>query len=205
MQLYYFETMNPRKVCATAKYLRSPIEYVRLDPQSGDHTKPEHLARNPNGKVPVLIDGDLKLWESMAIMLHLADKAGSDLWPARDPARQVEVVRWLSWDLCSWMQFTGQYYFEYFIKPRLIGVNQPDHAALERAASGLHPSAAILDAHLAQHRFVANEKLSIADFCLGVLLPYCAEIHLPLSDYRNIQRWHGELSKLDGWLDPWPS
>ena len=61
MQLYYFETMNPRKACATAKYLGLPITYVRLDPQKGEHKLPAHLARNPNGKVPVLVDGDLKL------------------------------------------------------------------------------------------------------------------------------------------------
>ncbi len=204
MKLYYFETMNPRKACVTAKYLGSPIEYHRLDPQQGEHRKPEHLARNPNGKVPVLIDGDLKLWESVAIMVHLSNKAGSDLWPAQDPARQTEVMRWISWDLCHWAQHVGEFYFQYYIKKHLMGVNEPDLKALERATPSLHESARILDAHLANQPYVAGDKLSIADFCVGVLLPYSDEIHLPLGDYRNVQRWHAELSKLDAWRNPWP-
>jgi glutathione S-transferase len=44
----------------------------------------------------VLVDGELKLWESAAIMMHLAIQAKDDLWPLSDPARQVEIVRWLS-------------------------------------------------------------------------------------------------------------
>ena len=95
MKLYYAETMNPRKACAVAKYLGSPVEYVRVDLSRGEHRTPAFLAENPNGKVPVLVDGDVHLWESTAIMAHLAVKAGSDLWPA-DAASQVEVLRWLS-------------------------------------------------------------------------------------------------------------
>ena len=93
MKLYYFETMNPRKACVTAKYLGSPVEYVRLDARKGEHKSPAHLARNPNGKVPVLVDGDKTLWESAAIMVYLANKAGSDLWPARGP-RPSGRPRW---------------------------------------------------------------------------------------------------------------
>jgi glutathione S-transferase len=54
------------------------------------------MAINPNGRAPVLVDGELKLWESAAIMMHLAIQAKDDLWPLSDPARQVEIVRWLS-------------------------------------------------------------------------------------------------------------
>ena len=58
-----------------------------------DVKKPEYLAINPNGKVPVLVDGDTVIWESNAIMAYLADQAGSDLWPK--DARQIDVLRWL--------------------------------------------------------------------------------------------------------------
>jgi glutathione S-transferase len=92
MKLHYAETMNPRKACAVAKYLGSPVQYIRMDLSRGEHRTPEFLALNPNGKVPLLVDGDMQLWESTAIMAHLAVKAGSDLWPS-DAARQVEVLR----------------------------------------------------------------------------------------------------------------
>ena len=88
MKLYYFDVLNPRKACAVARYLNAPIEYVYLDPAKGEHKTPQYLAINPNGKVPALTDGDLKLWESNAIMCHLAQKAGSDLWPIYSTSAQ---------------------------------------------------------------------------------------------------------------------
>src|SRR5262249_34926569 len=81
MKLYYSETLNPRKVCAVAKYLNAPVEFVHVDLRQGEQRKPPFLAINPNGKVPALEDGDTKLWESNAIMAYLAHAAGSDLWP----------------------------------------------------------------------------------------------------------------------------
>ncbi len=53
-----------------------PYEFVKLDLQAGEHRQPEYLAINPIGKVPAIVDGDLKLWESGAILLYLADKYG---------------------------------------------------------------------------------------------------------------------------------
>ncbi len=56
--------------------LEVPYEFVKLDMQAGEHLKPEYLAINPVGKVPAIVDGDFKLWESGAILLYLADKYG---------------------------------------------------------------------------------------------------------------------------------
>lgn len=96
MKLYYAETLNPRKACAVAKYLNAPVEFVRVDLRTGEQRKPPYLAVNPNGKVPALQDGKNLIWESNAIMGYLARSAGSDLWP--NDARQIDVLRWLSWD-----------------------------------------------------------------------------------------------------------
>jgi glutathione S-transferase len=96
MKLYYFETINPRKACAVAKYLGSPVEFVRVDLGKGEQKAPDYLAINPNGKVPALTDGETKIWEANAIMAYLARLTDSDLWP-RDDDRQIEVTRWLSW------------------------------------------------------------------------------------------------------------
>ncbi len=49
MKLYYAETLNPRKACAAAKYLNSPVEFVRLELLKGEHKQPAYLAHNPNG------------------------------------------------------------------------------------------------------------------------------------------------------------
>jgi glutathione S-transferase len=52
MKLYYSDTTNPRKACAVARYLNSPVEFVHIDLAKGEHKTPDYLAINPNGKVP---------------------------------------------------------------------------------------------------------------------------------------------------------
>ncbi len=130
MKLYYAETLNPRKACAVARYLGSPVEYVRVDLGRGEQRTPEFLAMNPNGKVPVLRDGDRSLWEANAIMCYLSNAAKSDLWP-RDE-RQIDVLRWLSWDALHFLPYGGALYFEYLIKP-FFGAGDADAAKVETA------------------------------------------------------------------------
>jgi glutathione S-transferase len=204
MKLYYMETMNPRKVCATAKYLRSPLEYIPIDHVPGGLKGAEYMAINPNGRAPVLVDGELRLWESAAIMMHLAVQAKDELWPLSDPARQVDIVRWLSWDLCEFAPHAGAIYFESYIKPKL-GFGPTDPAVLEASREPLKRAAQLLDAHLERRRFLVADRLSIADFCLGVLLPQQDEIGLQLRDYRHLQRWHDRLLEIEAWRDPWPA
>ena len=91
MKLYYFDTLQPRKVCAVAKYLKAPVEYVYVDPLKGELRSPGYLALNPNGKVPTLTDGERTLWEADAIMCALAAQMNSDLWP--HDARHIDVIR----------------------------------------------------------------------------------------------------------------
>jgi glutathione S-transferase len=204
MKLYYFETMNPRKVCALAKYLGSPVEYIRTDLGQGAHKAPDYLARNPNGLVPLLVDNGRSIWESAAIMVHLAHKSGSEMWPARDPDKLVEVVKWLSWNNAHWTGVTGPFYFEHIIKA-MFGMGEPDVAMLEKKERDFHRFAKVLEHQLATRRFLAGDSMTIADFATAVLLPYADQIKLPIADYRSIQRWHGELMQLDAWRNPWPA
>jgi glutathione S-transferase len=201
--LYYSDTLHPQKVCAVAKYLGVPLDYVRVDLRRGEHKTPEHLARHPQGKVPVLIDGETRLWESNAIMSWLSIQAGSELWPAREPARQAEVLRWLLWDGFTFLPAAGSFYFEYYVKPRL-GFGEPDPAVLVAKAPAFHAAAGLLDAELGKRKYIAGDALSIADFSIAATLPHAERIHLPLDGYANIQRWHAQLMELPAWRDPWP-
>jgi glutathione S-transferase len=201
--LYYSDTLHPQKVCALAKHLGFPLDYVRVDLRRGEHKTPEHLARHPQGKVPVLIEGDTRLWESNAIMSWLCIRAGSELWPMRAPARQSEVLRWLLWDGFTFLPAAGSFYFEYYVKPRL-GFGTPDPDALVAKTPAFHAAARLLDSELATREYVAGDQLSIADFSIGATLPHAESIHLPLGDYANIRRWHDQLMTLPAWRDPWP-
>jgi len=201
MKLYYCETLNPRKACAVARFLDLPVDFVRIDLARGEHKSPQFLALNPNGKVPVLQDGDLVLWEANAIMCHLSDKAKADLWP--HDARQVEVMRWLSWDAHHFTRHAGTLYFEYIIKPR-IGMGAPDNEAVEAATGQFKVFAQVLEEYLSGRTFLVGETLSVADFAVAVTLPYAQAAHLPLDDFPAIRRWHARLDELPAWRQPFP-
>ncbi len=87
---------------ALAKQKSIAAHFVKVDPQAGGLRTPEYARLTPNLKAPTLVDGDTVLWESSAAMAHLCIKAGSDMWPTRNPAEQVEVLRWRSWKDCHW-------------------------------------------------------------------------------------------------------
>jgi hypothetical protein len=79
-------------------------------------------------KAPTLVDGDVVLWESAAIMAYLCIQAGSDMWPAQAPAEQVEVLRWLSWN-DHWQGVVAPFYFEHIVKAT-FGGGPPDRGSL---------------------------------------------------------------------------
>jgi len=202
MKLYYFESLNPRKACAVARHLNSPVEFIRVDLARGEHKRPEFLALNPNGKVPVLQDGTRTLWESNAIMCYLADAAGSDLWP--HDARQVDVLRWLSWDAHHFTRHAGTLYFEHIIKPNL-GMGKADTAAVADATNYFKVYARVLDDHLSGRSFLVGDALTVADFAVAITLPYAEAARLPLAEFPEIQRWHARLSQLPAWREPFPA
>ncbi|QCI67410.1 glutathione S-transferase family protein [Phreatobacter stygius] len=202
MKLYYCDTLNPRKTCAVARYLNSPVTFVPVDLGKGENRKPEFLAINPNGKVPVLTDGDRTLWESNAIMCYLADKVGSDLWP--HDGRQIEIMRWLSWDAQHFTHHGGALYFEYLIKPR-FGMGDPDRAAVDEATRYWRKYAGILNDHLTGRDWLVGDGLTVADFAVAVTLPYADRAHIPLGEFPAVGRWHDRLNQMEAWRMPFPA
>ena len=199
MKLYYAETMNSYKTCAVARYLPLDIEFHRLDLKKGEQRSPEFLAINPNGKAPALVDGDLRLWESNAIMCHMAMKAGSDLWP-RDE-RQVEIIRWFNWSADHFCRFTGELYFENIIRAQ-FAMGDPDPEAVKDATGYVRRYAGILDEHLESRRYLLGDQLTVADFAVATTLPYARDAKIPIEEFPAVHRWHGHLMELPAWQSP---
>jgi glutathione S-transferase len=201
-RLYYAETINPRKCCAVARHVGAQLEFVRMDLLAQETRTPEFLKLNPNGKVPVLQDGDLCLWESNAIMCRLSDMTGAELWP--HDGRQSDVLRWLFWDAEHFSRHAGRLYFEHIIKPTILGLPQPDRNAVDQSLGFFRTFAAVLDEHLSAHRYVAADTLTVADFAIGITLPYAKDAHIPIAEFKAICRWHDRLSELKAWREPFP-
>ena len=201
MKLYYSDILSSRKACAVARYLKSPVEFIYLDLSKEDQQAPAYLAINPNGKVPTLIDGEQTLWEADAVMCLLAQRAGSDLWP--HDSRQIDIIRWFSWNAQHFTQHAGALYFEHIVRPR-FDLGAPDQAAIDEAIGEFRRYAAVLNDHLENRKWLVGNDLTVADFSVAVTLPYAEQAAIPLDDFPEVRRWHDQLNEFDAWREPFP-
>lgn len=203
MKIYWIKAQAPQRVLALVKHLDIEAELVELDLMAGELKTDEYAALNPNKKAPTLVDGETVLWESSAIMAYLCIKAGSDMWPAHNPAEQVEMLRWLSWNDQHWLESVSPFYFEHIVKST-FGFGTPDREALAAAVPGLLRYATVLDGHLEGRDYVACNRLTIADFALASSARHWRESQMPLETFANVVRWLDGLMRLPAWKEPWP-
>jgi glutathione S-transferase len=203
MQIYWIRAQAPRRVLAVAKHLGFHIEYIEKDLMAGAMKKPDYAALNPNMKAPTLVDGELVLWESSAIMAYLSAKARADLWPLDHVAGQVEILRWLSWNDQHWAPAVGPFYFEHVVKPT-FQIGLPDRETLPSKVAALQSYAGVLNNHLDGRRYIALNRLTIADFHLASMATYWRVSEMPLDRYPNIVEWLETLMELPAWRAPWP-
>jgi glutathione S-transferase len=193
VKLYDFPfSPNSRKVRAVAYELGIALETQRVDLLTGGQRAPEFLAKNPNGRVPVLEDGDLILWESTAIIRYLA--VGSPLLPA---ARRTaaEVDRWTAWQLAHLGPAMSKVAFENVVK-RLTRRGEPDPARIAEGTAEFAQLTAILDAALAGREFVAG-PLSVADFALAAHYSIAPAAGLDVAPHRRVASWMDRMSARD--------
>ena len=130
-----------------------------------DPKVPEFLALNPNGQVPVLIDGDFSMWESNAILVYLAERYGMGILLPDDIQTRALALQWLGWQVSdlnpAWM-------YAVLALQRKV----PGYDNAERIAESLTRWTArmdILEAELAKGRpFIAGDSFSIADIAMGL-------------------------------------
>jgi len=91
---------NVQKVLFLLEELKQPYEREDVGRQFNNTQTPDYLAKNPNAKVPTLVDGEVIIWESNTILRYIATKAKSNLYPA-DAAKRTHVERWMDWQLAS--------------------------------------------------------------------------------------------------------
>jgi glutathione S-transferase len=143
--------------------LEVPYEFVLLNLEAAEHRKPEFLAINPIGKVPAIVDGDFKLWESGAILLYLAEKYGQ--MPVSLEQRSV---------ITQWVLFANS----------TLATGLFSEASRERETPKLLTS---LNQIFESQSFLLGETFTVADVAVGSILAYAKMmLNLDLSDYRAI-------------------
>jgi GST-like protein len=204
MQLYSLATPNGVKVTVMLEELlalgHSGAEYDAwlIQINSGDQFGSGFVAVNPNSKIPALLDRSgptpIRVFESGAILLHLAEKFGA-LLPT-DRQMRAECLSWLFWQMGSAPFLGGGFGHFYAYAPTKI------EYAIDRYAMEVKRQLDVLDQRLAASPFLAGEEYTIADIAVwpwyGALargLLYGAGEFLQVQDYANIQRWTAQIGE----------
>ncbi|HSM81665.1 MAG TPA: glutathione S-transferase family protein [Nodosilinea sp.] len=180
---------NGYKVRLLLSHLGLPFEYVALDILKGETRTPEFLAKNPNGRIPLLeLEPGRYLAESNAILFYLGQN--TPFWPT-EPLSQAQVMSWL---------FFEQYSHEPNIAtPRfwlchLPELNDYQTVALpEKQAQG-YQALAVMEQHLAEHAFLVQEQFTIADIALYAYPHVAPEGGFDLDRFPHVQRWLGAIA-----------
>ncbi len=199
MRLYHHPmSSNARRAVMTALHLGASVELVLVDLSKGEQRRPEYLALNPTGRVPALVDGDFTLWESHAIMQYLADRTvGQTVYPEELRAR-ADVNRWMffcSHHVAPSVSILG---WERFVKP-MIGAGAPVPELEARGEELVRQCVAVLDAHLRDREWIAQDRLTLADLSLCTPFMIAKPARLPLDDCPHLHAWLGRMQALDAW------
>jgi len=206
MRLYYHPvSSNSRRVLLTAILLELKLELSVVNLLNRDHRAESYLRINPNGKVPLLEDGDFLLWESHAIMQYLADKHdGIALYPDQIQQR-ADVNRWLFWSAYHFTPAVGIISRERVSKEMVGGAGHPDPAEIARGEALLTTAAQVLDAHLADKQWIAQDRLTLADLAIASPLMHTVAAQLPVMEYKHLQRWFAQVRNMDAWTASEPT
>jgi len=189
IDLYTAATPNGHKASCTLEELEIPYEVHAVDLYALEQRKPDFLRLNPNGRIPVIVDreeGDLPVFESGAIMIYLAEKAGR-LLPTERRAR-ARVIEWLMFQMGGIGPMMGQanVFFRYF--PEKI---QP---AIDRYQNESRRLFEVLDARLAESAWLGDD-FSIADIANWCWVRTHRWSGVPLDGLDHLQRWMGALQQ----------
>jgi GST-like protein len=159
IKFYYHPSPNPAKVALFLEEAGLSYEMVPIDTRKGEQHSPEFLAINPNGKTPALTDGDVKVFDSNAILLYLAEKTGKFL-PASTPANKAATYSWLMFIASGIGPYTGQFvHFKMAApEPKAYALNRYDFEAWRHWN--------IVDAHLAAHKYMVGDAYSFVDMAV---------------------------------------
>jgi glutathione S-transferase len=188
-------------IVALKNHLALECDLVPVDLGRGDQRTPEYAALNFNRKIPTLEDEGMVLWESNAILFYMASKRPeSGVWPS-DVKGQADVLRWLFWESAHWdAESVGMVTYEKNSKT-VLGLGPPEPAFVARGEQNFSRFAAVLDDSLKGKTWLLGNRLTLADFSIGGLLPTAERLQLPVGRFPEIRRWYEGLASLPAWRD----
>jgi GST-like protein len=192
--LYSVATPNGHKVSIMLEETGIPYKLIPCSIRAGDQFKPDFLKISPNNKFPAMIDDDpigggepISMFESGAILIYLADKAGKLL--PREPHRYYETLKWLMWQMAGLGPLHGQAH--HFVR------YAPEHHeyATQRYVKEAIRLVNVLERHLADREWIAAGEYTIADIACWPWVRSIRIINLEMASFANVKRWFERIAE----------
>jgi glutathione S-transferase len=197
--LYHFPySQHARRVVSLLEEARLSYELRHVAMGEGEHRSERYLAINPNHQVPTLLDGDLKIFESNAILRYLCHKHSLAQWYPQAPRERAYVDQWLDWNQCR-------------LSPAVVDVvlnavflgSRGDQQAIDRGRSMLNEVMPLLAGALEKQPFVAGLQPTIADLSLASSIYQLSLASITPAE-PSTRRWLERIHQIDGFRKSLP-
>jgi GST-like protein len=169
LKFFYNAAPNPMKIALLLEELGIAYEAIPVDTRKGEQFAPAFLSINPNAKVPAVVDGDVTIFDSNAILLFLADRAQQFVATDLHSAERAQTLSWLMFIATGVGPFSGQSVHFRHVAP------EPKEYALNRYDYEANRHWGVIEQHLAQHEFMVGGTYSIVDMAFwgwARMMPY---------------------------------
>jgi glutathione S-transferase len=184
---------NSYKVQLMLSLLNLDYEWIKVDLLSGEHKKPEYLALNPFGQVPLLIDDSTHLPDAQAILVYLARRYGGESWLPIAPLPMAQVIRWLSTAAGEVNQGPASARLYHLFG---AGTNVNIDRATEKSEFILSQ----LEQHLSQRTWLEFEQPTIADVAVFPYVALARDGKINLDAYPAVLAWVDRVKQLPGYI-----
>lgn len=170
-------------------------EKVNVDIFRGEHKTEQFTKLNPNQKLPVLVDGDLILWESIAILLYIAKKYSPNDYFTDDPEKFGKIVQWVTYAKTTIDPnlALARYFVRFFPKDKI-----DDNQLLRLQVNG-KGALGVMEQHLSERAFLAG-TYSIADMACYPYIKLAPEANIDLSEFPAVRKWCGRIEQTRNYI-----
>jgi glutathione S-transferase len=188
-------SVNVQKVLWCLAELGVPYERTDAGLAYGKNNEAWYLALNPNGRVPLLEDGDFSLWESNSIVRYLAAKHGAGGLCPTSLETRAHAERWMDWQLAELVRPVSIVFWNLIRTP----ASGPDPRAIASATEDANRAAAVLDGHLATNAFAAGAVFSMGDIPVGATIYRWLELQgVARPELPHLRAWQHRLRDRPG-------
>ena len=195
IDLYTWATPNGRKVSIILEELGLDYNVHEINIAKGEQHTPEFLTVSPNNKIPGIVDSDgsgglggepLSMFETGAILIYLAEKMESELYP-KDFKKRMETLQWLMWQMGGVGPMFGQAHHFMFNPSEVVPYAQERY---HKEAKRLYK---VMNTQMQDNRYLAGDDYTVADIATFPWVDRFRRHQVDLAEFPNVKRWHEEL------------